>query len=268
MNHEPDQNDGPTSLKHLFRETYDLVDEAVANTTDEQIEDRLRAVLRKAGYSEKAAAAEPNNPLPVATSRQVLDATEEPDLEVKLPPEPEPERESLNRQNDDFEAFYKRIYGPMIARAITLGCPRDSANDLVQNVMIKIWRNWAKIDWPTRSHHTFAVLHREVIERYRREQPRLADAARVGFEFGAESRLGAGDVELTTVSRLEAELIAQLVATRLPQRTREVLYMSVLGYTPAEIATHLGINASTARSHLQRAREILRNYLERSGSDA
>ncbi|GGM89948.1 hypothetical protein ACFFX1_49280 [Dactylosporangium sucinum] len=81
MNLEPRQNNGPTSLKHLFRETYDLVDEAVANTTDEQIDDRLRAVLRKAGYSEKAAATEPNHPLPVAVPHRGRGATEGPDLE-------------------------------------------------------------------------------------------------------------------------------------------------------------------------------------------
>jgi hypothetical protein len=50
-NPEPRQ-DEPTSLKGLFRETYDLVDEVVADTADEQIDDRLQIILSRAGYLE------------------------------------------------------------------------------------------------------------------------------------------------------------------------------------------------------------------------
>src|ERR1700754_3662299 len=41
-------------LNELFRETYDLVEEAVDATTDRQIDDQLRNVLSLAGYNETA----------------------------------------------------------------------------------------------------------------------------------------------------------------------------------------------------------------------
>jgi hypothetical protein len=83
MNPEPRQNDGPTSLSHLFREIYDLVDEAVASTTDEQIEDRLRTVLSRAGYSEEAAdtGTEPDRRLPVPALRRGRGPSAGPDID-------------------------------------------------------------------------------------------------------------------------------------------------------------------------------------------
>ncbi|MEV0326434.1 hypothetical protein AB0H63_08255 [Micromonospora echinospora] len=48
-NPEP-QRAEPASLNSLFRETFDLIDEVVADTTDAEIHDRLRIVLRRAGY--------------------------------------------------------------------------------------------------------------------------------------------------------------------------------------------------------------------------
>lgn len=50
---QPDpQRDKPDLLSSLLRETFDLVDEVVADITDEEIDDRLRAMLRSAGYTD------------------------------------------------------------------------------------------------------------------------------------------------------------------------------------------------------------------------
>ncbi|MFY1681660.1 hypothetical protein ACN265_09050 [Micromonospora sp. WMMD730] len=50
---QPDPpRDEPDSLSSLLRETFDLVDEVVAGITDEEIDDRLRIMLRSAGYTD------------------------------------------------------------------------------------------------------------------------------------------------------------------------------------------------------------------------
>ncbi|MFQ5510795.1 MAG: RNA polymerase sigma factor [Candidatus Krumholzibacteriia bacterium] len=55
---------------------------------------------------------------------------------------------------------------------------------------------------------------------------------------------------------------------RLPPGRREVLILyDVGGFTHAEVAAMLGIDAGTSKSQLSRARQAMRAYLSAAGGD-
>ncbi|GAA1640117.1 RNA polymerase sigma factor [Actinoplanes couchii] len=166
----------------------------------------------------------------------------------------------LNLQQDTYDQFYLRIHNRLVARAIVLGCPRDSAPELVQDVLIKIWERWEAIDWRTRSNYTFVALHREVISRFR--QAGIRQRISFGFMPGAGRWNCGSDVEKTVMDGDEAAQAMKFIKEKLSPQARHIMLRIIEGYTPNEVARELGLKPSTARNHLLRARRLVKDYLE------
>lgn len=168
----------------------------------------------------------------------------------------------LDVEQDDFDSFYVRVYKPLVARAVVLGCPRDDAPELVQEVLIKIWRRWDSILWQTRSRYARTAVGNAVIDRYRQDLRGVPQRFGFGIEIGPGSWNGDSDVELTAVDKLEAGRALKYIKNNLSPRCRHVILMIADGYKSVEIAEELGLEPSGVRSHLHRARTLLKSYLE------
>jgi len=76
--------------------------------------------------------------------------------------------------------------------------------------------------------------------------------------------LPAASAEAQALAKFENSIVTGELA-RLPRRQREVLSLTVDGYSPAEIAARLGIEANAVRVHLHHARAKVRARMAAAG---
>jgi RNA polymerase sigma-70 factor, ECF subfamily len=159
------------------------------------------------------------------------------------------EEETPPARSLDFEDFFLEC-APRVHRWIVQRCGSDQtvAEDLVQEVFLQAFRRWEAVRHYGNPHAWVFMVARQVVQRYRR---RLREAA----ELSDPQDRRIGDAE----SLIDFErALRQLTAVR---RKVAVLVLA-LEYTPAEAAQVLGLNESTARSHLHRARlQIMKQHL-------
>jgi RNA polymerase sigma-70 factor (ECF subfamily) len=137
------------------------------------------------------------------------------------------------------------------------------AEDLVQDTMVKAYRNWEKFELGTSARAwLLAILRNTFINAYRREQrepiPMEHDLldARMTEHPGEES-----DPEGAFFDRIVDERILQAL-DGLPAEFREVMVLSdVEGLSYAEISHALSIPVGTVKSRLFRARRLMQNEL-------
>ena len=134
---------------------------------------------------------------------------------------------------------------------------RDLAEDVAQEVFLKLHRNMASIQSPSHAGHWLRkVAVQRAIDagrrRVRRPQVALADVA----EPVADSRVG--DPLLKETLR---RLIATLAET--PRMVMILRYQEDLD--PAEIGRVMEMPVATVKSHLQRSLALLREKLTRRG---
>jgi RNA polymerase sigma-70 factor, ECF subfamily len=154
-----------------------------------------------------------------------------------------------------WQEFHRRLFG-FIARRVS---DRDSAEDILQEVMLRIHRHAAELE---RAPAVGAWVHRiarNAIADYYRRAP-------VRRERPAGLALDGEEVPVPDVAsgKLRGELAACLhpLLERLPAIHREALTLTELeGLTQAEAAARLGLSTSGMKSRVQRARAELRKLL-------
>jgi RNA polymerase sigma factor (sigma-70 family) len=181
--------------------------------------------------------------------------------------QPEPSRGSFNVEQDDFDAFYLRTYRALVARAIFLGVARFEAENVVQEVMAKIYLHWPYIDWQTRSNYTFQAIRRAAVS-WHRATSRITWVDLDTTIEDERSRERGNGVEQTVVGNDEAARAAAFIEAELSPRERFVLASVYQGYTTLEIGRELGITPGGVRSHLSLARAKVKNYWKGGRDDA
>ena len=176
-------------------------------------------------------------------------------------PSPESSGDPFDAE-EDFDSFYVRMFNRLVGRAVVLGCSRAAAPELVQDVLIRIWRRWELIHWQTRSRYALTAVHHEVISRYRRNLSAVPERSGLGLDIGPASWNGHADVELRVADKVEAARAYRYIKTTLSPRARHVILMTADGYTSTEIAQELGLDPSAVRRHLHRARTLIKDFLE------
>ena len=131
----------------------------------------------------------------------------------------------------------------------------DSADDVAQDVLIGLERRIRNFRGDSRfSTWLFTVTRNVALSRRRKEQRRAAivDRRLVGLDDETSGR----------PHDLDAELLGDLVLRyfdALPRRQRQIFEFSdIRGWTPAEIAKELGMEQTTVRVHLFKARQTIR----------
>lgn len=138
-----------------------------------------------------------------------------------------------------------------------------TADDLVQDVILKAQLNLHSAPMPKLSAWMFQIARNVVIDHYRSRKHRRS--AQLDDETAIE------ESESVIVSELSGCIRPMLA--RLPDPSREALEQTDLGeLTQTELAKHLGLSLPGVKSRVQRAREQLRTVLvsccaPKTGSD-
>jgi len=162
----------------------------------------------------------------------------------------------------EFDAVVDRCQRSVFTYACYFLHDRESAEDTTQEVFLKLWRNWARIDlervdaWlmrVTRNACYDALRLRRTAGKHLAHLPEGALEARPDRQPGPAERAQAIDVQ-----RLFRQGLAQLA-----EPLRSVLILrEILGYKYEEMAETLEIPLNTVRVYLHRGRKRMREQLK------
>jgi RNA polymerase sigma-70 factor (sigma-E family) len=150
----------------------------------------------------------------------------------------------------EFAEFVLGHSGRLLRSAVLLLGDREDAEDLLQEVLERMYAAWPRIDDPTAYAHR-AVL-RAAMNKWRRRRRR------------PQVPLGTYDVATpdTTVGVSEREPVLDALRC-LPVRQRAVLVLRYFeDLSEAQIAEALGCSAGTVKSHASRGLQRLRDLLD------
>ncbi len=164
-----------------------------------------------------------------------------------------------SRDRDAFETLFDR-FGPRIkGMMMGSGATEDLAEDLVQDVMMTVWRK-AALYAPERGNVStwiFTIARNARIDRLRRQpvQP-YVDVDTVILECDAPS------AETQVIARQSDSRVREAV-DRLPEEQRTVIEMAFLRFKPqSAIAEELNLPIGTVKSRMRLAYQKLKDHLE------
>ncbi|MEW2570174.1 sigma-70 family RNA polymerase sigma factor [Streptomyces sp. NPDC047070] len=167
------------------------------------------------------------------------------------PPAPPGQHHRVRYQKDhEFSAFYLAAIRPLTGFLINHGAGVQAAADIAQEVMADVYRNWERISHPRAWVHTGAsrMLVRKVASV---EEP-------VDEVPEPTSLVPRPDA----IAEWEAQHDALPLLRSLPVKQRQVLAWTLAGFTPTDIADHLGQPAENVRANLKKARRAAAAYLK------
>ena len=174
------------------------------------------------------------------------------------------ERALLHRlragDEEAFEIVFRRWYVPLVRLSESLTRSRARAEEIVQDVMLELWRRREALDadgspqaylfQSTRNRSLNDIRHERVKER---GEPHVIAAASP-FGPAADARLEEWEIDVAL-----HEALAEL-----PERSRAVFEMSRMqGLKYQEIADALGISIKTVEAHMGKALRHLRERMAR-----
>ena len=160
--------------------------------------------------------------------------------------------------SDAFDAVFRANYAALVGSAERILGRRDIAEEIVQDVMLELWRR----------RETLAVEDSLRGYLFRATRNRSLNHLRHGaIEKRAEPELAANRAESGSSAHAalveeEIEVAVKRAVADLPARCREVFELSRMhGLRYSEIATTLGISVKTVEAQMGKALRILRERL-------
>jgi RNA polymerase sigma-70 factor (ECF subfamily) len=159
--------------------------------------------------------------------------------------------------HDAFDAIFRAWYAPLVRLAEAMLRERALAEEIVQDVMLELWRRRDALDPDgTPQAYLFQATRNRALNHLRhvRVQERVAPQLAASPPPSAPSDAAAAEAEL-------AQAVARAVAG-LPPRCREVFELSrVHNLKYAEIAQTLGVSVKAVEAQMARALRTLRQQL-------
>jgi RNA polymerase sigma-70 factor (ECF subfamily) len=158
-------------------------------------------------------------------------------------------------RQDAYESIFRSYYARLVGAAESMLRERSAAEDVVQDVMVELWKRRQSMDVETslRAYLFRAVRNRSLNQLRHRKVAPLADPD------AADRVTAAADREFETRELNTA--LRKAVAT-LPDRCREVFELSrIQGLSYAEIAKVLEISVKTVEAQMGKALRVLREAL-------
>ncbi|MGW6268863.1 RNA polymerase sigma factor [Streptomyces sp. NPDC055060] len=172
------------------------------------------------------------------------------------PLDPPVQRDRVRQQTDtEFSAFYREKIRPLTGFLINHGACVQAAADIAQEVMTDAYRNW------TRLTHPRAWVHK------------AASRALVRSVASVEEPVDDMPEPTSLVPRpdaiaeWEARHDALSLLRSLPMKQRQVMAWTLAGFTPTDIAHHLGLPVDNVRANLKKARRTAAAYLKARKED-
>lgn len=161
---------------------------------------------------------------------------------------------AIGTREGEFDRFFEKERRALLRQAYALTGDAQEAQDLVQDTLLRVWRNWRKVGaldcpeaWARR------VLHNLAVSSWRRKRTRWQHPRHEAHWRNDTPAIGHLDVATAIRS--------------LPANQRKALVLrTIVGMTAAEVASELGTTEATVRSWLARARAALAVELALSDS--
>ncbi len=166
--------------------------------------------------------------------------------------------ESLRNGDESAYSYLLKLYHKrLLAYVLTLTHNRDAAEDIIQNVFLKLWeyRSRLKPDYSLQN-FLYKSSYNEFVNNYKKNK-KITCFDKVYMET-LESIVNMNDDNLL---EKKMEIVYQGVSL-LPDKCGEVFILSKReGLTNGEIAEYLNISLKTVEGHLTKAYSILREQL-------
>ena len=179
-------------------------------------------------------------------------------------PEPPPDLLTANASGDAMTELYRAHALGLTRLALLLTGDRASAEDVVQESFLGLYRGWARLSDPAKAAgylRTSVVNGCRSVHRRRRAGWPLRGAN--GLDTAADVPVWSAEAAVIA-SEQEREILATVA--RLPRRQREVLALRYYGgLGDGEIASVLGVSRSTVSSTASRALAALAHDIDRNG---
>jgi len=163
------------------------------------------------------------------------------------------------------EALHARYAGPLYSLAYQVTRSDRSAQDVVQEVFLAVWKDAGRFD-PARgalSSWLFALARHKAIDLIRRE----ANVRKRTADVDLELEEAPDDVDEEVWIRVRRDRVAAAIAT-LPDAQRTALELAFFGgLTHVEVAERLDIPLGTAKTRIRTALLRLREIIGSSLSD-
>ena len=166
----------------------------------------------------------------------------------------------VDLKKGNYHAF-KQIYTSYSRRVFTMSYAyfksREDAEDLVQEVFIKLWRYRKNIDLNRPlEHYLFRIAKNEIISFIRKQKNK--EASLEGLIIDPQETMQP-DMVYTAKSAREA---VKRIIEELSEKTRQVfLLRRVENLSNSEIAAKMGVSVKTVENHMTRAQNFLRSRL-------
>jgi RNA polymerase sigma-70 factor (ECF subfamily) len=163
-----------------------------------------------------------------------------------------------------FEQIYKASADFVYNVAFRITCNRDDAQEVTQDVFLKIYNNLKKFQFRS-SFKTwiYRIAVNSAINTYRRMS--REQARRLDFDMVIKSK-PATQLEEQPIDKQDREhLLMSLLKILNPDQRACIVLREIEGLDYKQIAVALDININTVRSRLKRAREALMAYVKKRG---
>lgn len=152
-----------------------------------------------------------------------------------------------------------RLHAPELRRfLIRVADDRDTAEDILQETVIKVWQAAPQITGSLRS-YLYATARNVLIDRHRRISSRI----KASPLSDAMQESTAGSTSFDAV--LDKVLLEEALKSLSPEHREVVLHLHYLGATVAQASRVLGVPEGTIKSRAYYAVRALRQTLEEMG---
>ena len=169
--------------------------------------------------------------------------------------EPSKSSSSMATKQIRYEALVKALHGDLYRYAYWLTHEKQVAEDLVQETFLRAWRALDSLkDEKAAKSWLITILRRENARRFERKR----------FDMSEYEEASIMDTQSTTTEQvIENQWLRDKIA-ELPPEYSEPLVLQVLGgYSGEDIANMLNLNKNTVMTRLFRARNQLKDALEK-----
>ena len=169
-------------------------------------------------------------------------------------------RRITERDPRGVELLYDRYRGIAFALAYRLLGERGSAEDVVQEAFLNVWRQGATYDKRRGTVRTWllTIVHHRAIDQMRSTRSKAGADTVIDDAMPLPAKQ---DIWAEVVQVLEHERVQQAMAT-LPPEQRQVVDLAYYGgFTHAEIAQRVGIPLGTVKGRMRLALDKLRDLL-------
>jgi RNA polymerase sigma-70 factor (ECF subfamily) len=152
--------------------------------------------------------------------------------------------------DEEYERFFREARPRLVGQAYLLCGSLEEAQDLAQEVLVRVWQNWSRVrDLDDSQAWARHVLHNLAVSSWRRQRLRLKH-----HSVRNPTTPGPG------VGHLD---VAAAISTLPAKQRRALVLQAVVGLSTAEIAAELGASEGTVRVWLVRARAQVAEQLAR-----